>query len=40
MSSKFDYFRWSTGLVPNYVHQGPYCKMEKWKEDIKLGWTY
>ena len=31
MSSKFDYFHWSTRLFPNYVHQGLYCKMERWK---------
>ena len=37
MLSKFDSFHWSTRLYPCYVHQGLYCKMEKWKEDIKLG---
>ena len=37
MSSKYDSFRWSMRLFPSYVCQGLYCKMEKWKEDIKLG---
>ena len=36
MSSKFDSFHWSMGLFPSYVHQGLYCKIERWKEDIKL----
>ena len=39
MSTKFDSFHWSTGLFLSYVYQGLYCKMEKWKEDIKLRWT-
>ena len=39
MFSKYDSFRWSTRLFPKYVHQGLYCKMERWKEDIKLRWT-
>ena len=37
MSSKFDFFCWSIRLFSSYVHQGLYYKMEKWKEDIKLG---
>ena len=36
MSSKFDFFCWSIGLFSSYVHQGLYCKIEKWKQDIKL----
>ena len=36
MPSKFDYFNLSMELYPNYVHQELHCKMEKWKEDIKL----
>ena len=40
MSSKFDSFHWSTRLFPSHVHQGlHYYKMERWNEDIKLGWT-
>ena len=37
MSSKFDSFHQSTRLFPSYVHQALYCKIERWKEDIKLG---
>ena len=39
MSSKFHSFCWSIGLFPSYVHQGLHCKMERWKEGIKLGWN-
>ena len=39
MSSKFDSFHWSMRLFPSYVHRGLYCKIKRWKEDIKLGWT-
>ena len=39
MSSKFDSFCWSIGLFSSYVHQGLYCKMNKWKEDIKVSIT-
>ena len=39
-SSKFDSFHWSTRLFTSHVHQGlHYYKMERWNEDIKLGWT-
>ena len=39
MFSNFDSFHWSIRLFPSYVYQGLYCKIEGWKEDIKLGWT-
>ena len=39
MPSKFDSFHWNTRLFPSHVHQGLHCKMEKWIEDIKLGWS-
>ena len=37
MSSKFDSFCWSTRLFPSYMHQGLYCKIDRGKENIKLG---
>ena len=37
MSSKFDSFCWSMRLFPSYMHQGLYCKIDRGKEDIKLG---
>ena len=37
MSSKFDSFCWSTRLFPSYVQWVFIAKMERWKEDIKLG---
>ena len=36
MSSKFNFFHWSMGLFFSYVNQCLYCKMERWKEHIKL----
>ena len=36
MSSKLDSFCWSIGLFSSYVHQGLYCKMNKWKKSINL----
>ena len=39
MSSNFDSFCWSIGLFSSFVHQGLYCKMNKWKEDIKVSIT-
>ena len=39
MSIKFDSLHWSTRLFPSYVHQGLHSKVERWKEDIKLGCT-